>query len=258
MEQLSTLLGEYNQILSTQEFVGEDLDYAILQGHIPFLEQLAQIGKSSISVYDLFKREHVYKSPTFHLMLGYDIESVEGDLFFDQKIHPEDFVALVRNGIELMRFCFDLPAEERMEYKLVNEYRMKNGAGEYVRVIEQHQALELDKNGNLWLALSLVDISPDRDVSAGIKSRLINFKTGEIFHFPVEERGDNGGVPKLSSREQEVLSLIRDGLISKEIADRLYISVHTVNTHRQRILEKLDVNNSHEAIAYASRLGFLE
>lgn len=62
----------------------------------------------------------------------------------------------------------------------------------------------------------------------------------------------------LSKREQEVLRLVKDGLPSKEIAEKLFISIHTVNTHRQRILEKLNVTNSYEAIQYASGLGLLK
>ena len=54
-----------------------------------------------------------------------------------------------------------------------------------------------------------------------------------------------------------VLQLIKEGLLSKEISEQLSISVHTVNTHRQRILEKLDVNNSMEAVKYASALGLI-
>ena len=48
---------------------------------------------------------------------------------------------------------------------------------------------------------------------------------------------------------------IEQGKLSKEIADKLHISVHTVNTHRQRILKKLKVDNSIEAIKYARILG---
>jgi DNA-binding CsgD family transcriptional regulator len=61
--------------------------------------------------------------------------------------------------------------------------------------------------------------------------------------------------PSLTKREKEILGLIASGLLSKEIADKLFISVNTVNTHRQRILEKLDAGNSMEAIKYASSLG---
>ena len=61
----------------------------------------------------------------------------------------------------------------------------------------------------------------------------------------------------MSGREREILRLIGRGKLSKEIADQLAISVHTVNTHRQRILEKLNVDNSMEAVRYASARGLL-
>jgi len=51
---------------------------------------------------------------------------------------------------------------------------------------------------------------------------------------------------------------VRNGLLSKEISNKLSISVHTVNTHRQRFLEKLGANNSMEAVVFASKFGLLE
>jgi DNA-binding CsgD family transcriptional regulator len=45
--------------------------------------------------------------------------------------------------------------------------------------------------------------------------------------------------------------------ISKQIADKLFLSVNTVNTHRQRIIEKLNVSNTAEAVQYAGRLGLI-
>ena len=61
----------------------------------------------------------------------------------------------------------------------------------------------------------------------------------------------------LTGRETEILKLISAGLISKQIADKLYISVNTVNTHRQLILEKLNAENAIEAIKFAKKLGIL-
>jgi DNA-binding NarL/FixJ family response regulator len=51
---------------------------------------------------------------------------------------------------------------------------------------------------------------------------------------------------------------VKEGYLSKEISDRLSISVHTVNTHRQRFLEKMGAANSMEAVMYASKYGLLE
>lgn len=55
----------------------------------------------------------------------------------------------------------------------------------------------------------------------------------------------------LSSREAEVLQLISKGLTSKAIAEKLFISINTVKTHRKHLLEKLKVNNTAELIKSA-------
>jgi DNA-binding CsgD family transcriptional regulator len=85
----------------------------------------------------------------------------------------------------------------------------------------------------------------------------VNIETGEIFVFPPESKKNELIEASLTSREKEILRLVADGLISKQIADKLYISVNTVNTHRQRIIEKLNVSNTYEAINYATNLGWM-
>ncbi len=61
----------------------------------------------------------------------------------------------------------------------------------------------------------------------------------------------------LSPREQEVLQWVADGLASKQIAERMHISVHTVKAHIQRIYKKLDVSRRTQAVAQAELLGLL-
>ena len=55
----------------------------------------------------------------------------------------------------------------------------------------------------------------------------------------------------LTGRESEVLGLITKGHSSKKIADLLYISVHTVNRHRQNIMEKLHTHKSTDLVKHA-------
>lgn len=61
----------------------------------------------------------------------------------------------------------------------------------------------------------------------------------------------------LTHREQEVLSLVAEGATDKEIADRLYISQHTVKSHMRNILAKLHVSNRREAARYARHKGIV-
>ncbi len=62
---------------------------------------------------------------------------------------------------------------------------------------------------------------------------------------------------ELTAREQEVLQLIGEGLTNQEIADRLSVSPHTVQTHRVHIMNKLGLHNRAQLVSYAARLGLL-
>jgi len=259
MEELNQLFQEYNALLEAQKFDEASLDYLQVEKHIDFLTRLDVIENSAISVFDLFRKEHVFVSNNYSKMLQYNLAELEskGNDFFNSRVHPEDFIVNLKIGTKLLRHSYWVPAGELKNYKVVSDYRVKNGNGEYIRIIEQHQALELDKKGNIWLALSTVDISPNQDLTGGVKCIIFNAKTGKTLPFGFDNEQKNGE-NFLSKREQEVLNLVKEGLPSKEIAERLFISIHTVNTHRQRILEKLNVSNSYEAIQYAARLGLLE
>jgi DNA-binding NarL/FixJ family response regulator len=68
---------------------------------------------------------------------------------------------------------------------------------------------------------------------------------------PVQPAGGAGGgdLAELSEREQQVLDLLAQGLIYKEIADKLNIGYETVHTYIRRIYEKLQVRTRTEAVA---------
>ena len=63
--------------------------------------------------------------------------------------------------------------------------------------------------------------------------------------------------PEFTEREREIITLCRDGLIGKEVAARLGISVTTVNTHKGRIFQKLGINNTMEMVQYAMKKGII-
>ena len=63
--------------------------------------------------------------------------------------------------------------------------------------------------------------------------------------------------PILSRREKEVLEHIAEGLTSPQIAAKLFISLHTVDTHRKNILTKFNVNNTAALIKLAVRLNLV-
>jgi DNA-binding CsgD family transcriptional regulator len=257
MDALQKLYIEYNDLLDSQCFIEDDLDYNVLEKHVPFLDKIDELSNSAIMIFDLFKRRHVYVSRNVSRIFHLDKEkATEPGSYIEEMTHSEDLIHLMEAGIYFLKYGFSVPLEQRKDGKLVNEYRIKSEEGKHIRLIEQQMCLETDLHGNIWLALGIMDISPDQDMEAPFRSRLINITNGDVFIFPPKidsESSEN----KLTTREKEILSLIATGLMSKEIADKLCISVNTVNTHRQRILEKLDAGNTVEALKYASKLGLV-
>ncbi len=73
------------------------------------------------------------------------------------------------------------------------------------------------------------------------------------------ENGDrNHPIEDLTAREKEVLGHIASGLTNQEIADKLVISVRTVETHRSHIIDKLGIRKRSELVNYALRKGLVD
>src|SRR6056297_1479778 len=69
------------------------------------------------------------------------------------------------------------------------------------------------------------------------------------------EQDETAGVSALSAREREVLQLVAEGLSTRQIAERIHVSVKTVETHRQQIMKKLNAKSVAELTKIALREG---
>ncbi|TGE12810.1 response regulator [Hymenobacter elongatus] len=72
------------------------------------------------------------------------------------------------------------------------------------------------------------------------------------------DEGSEGRQPELSARELEVLQLIAEGLTNAEIADKLFTSKRTIETHRQNIIEKTQAKNTAALIKFAVNSGLVK
>ncbi|RJR31381.1 MAG: DNA-binding response regulator [Desulfobacteraceae bacterium] len=73
-----------------------------------------------------------------------------------------------------------------------------------------------------------------------------------------EAKITDSGYRTLTPREQEVLRMLAEGLSSKEVAEKLFISPKTAENHRASIMNKLGLHSIHELIRYAARLGLID
>jgi len=181
-----------------------------------------------------------------------NMNSSDEDVIYN-RIHPEDLVDKRMLEYDFFRFIDTISDCHKLDHKATCQLRIKDRNGKYINVDNSTRVMRLSPNGRVWLILCCYNLSPIQDASQGILPRIINCATGEISCPQLAERRAH----ILTDREKEILSLIKVGKPSKQIADILSISVHTVNRHRQNILEKLSVGNSVEAIMAATLMRLL-
>jgi two-component system, NarL family, response regulator NreC len=114
-----------------------------------------------------------------------------------------------------------------------------------------HQAVSAGADGYL------LKEDADRDLFSAIDT----IRRGKIYLSPSFSadlvRGKAGLAKLLSAREKEVLKLIAKGKTNKDIAETLFISVRTVESHRASIIDKTRAKNTADLVRYAIEKGFV-
>ena len=116
-------------------------------------------------------------------------------------------------------------------------YLLKEAASEQLL-----QGLKTVSHGNYFLDSSLCKMVVEKLVDAPVERPKIS----------------DTKYQELTPREQEIFRLLAEGLSSKEIADRLFISGKTVDNHRANIMSKLDLHKPLELFRYAAGLGLID
>jgi len=78
-----------------------------------------------------------------------------------------------------------------------------------------------------------------------------------IFSVYVSKKKTTAVTNEFTGREREIILACRDGLMCKEIADRMGVSINTINTHKKRIFQKLGINTTIEMVQYALKKGII-
>ena len=203
----------------------------IAQEYISYMKILEQAGSFAVFLSDKFG--HYYYVTEY-------IETSQ-ELNIENLVHPDDLEVVRRIDKKVWEFLDTLPEEEKLTYKYIYEMRVLD-RGKYVRMIYQMRILAF-KDDN-FLGMGIIDLAPEQSANTSVRFQIKNCLTDEVVPFTIESATD----VQLTPREREILALAKEGMFSKEISEKLNISIHTVNRHRQNILEKLQVDNMIEAI----------
>lgn len=180
---------------------------------------------SSIEIFNSYENlsKHIKNAPPEFLMISSGI-LVRTEMYSS----IENIVAENKNiKIIVIGHSFDVTSIRKLFTKGIKSYLDKNSS--YDEFLKSIQAL----------------ISNEIYICDYAKEMMINYISHE------QEKQNSYIKDPLTKREMEILKLICDGLSSKDIGEKLFISINTVETHRKRILLKLNVRNSVGVVKYA-------
>jgi DNA-binding CsgD family transcriptional regulator len=225
------------------------VDYNKANSHIPFFKKVEELEMGVILVFDFYKKNIFYISERFFTLFGFDREKTltQDHHYIRSRFHPDDALLNLYSAQGNL-LILSLPAEERKYYRIESDFRIMNESGNYIRLNQKDYYLELAPNGTVWLDMKMFDFAADQDLERPGTYFIRNIKTNEVvFSSNTSEKADL----QISEREKEILLLIAKGFSSKEIADKLQISINTVNNHRRNVMQKLGVSSSLQAIRLA-------
>lgn len=212
----------------------------LVEDHVSFRQALAF----------MFEREPEFEVVGQVGSMG-EVRELPDGLLRDVEVAVVDLALPDGDGLELIE---DLSSNEPQIMTLVLSASLESGR--FARAIEAGAGGVLHKS------------TPIKDIIGAVR----RLKAGEALLSPgeviemlrvvsrerEEKREALQAIEKLTSREREILRALAEGLESREIAEKLNITVETERTHMVNILSKLGVHSRLQALVFAARHGLVE
>ena len=173
------------------------------------------------------------------------------------RIHPADRLLYQLFQAQSLSFFRSLPLNQCLTYKARCDFRFKRDDKRHIRIMQQSVVTEVIEPGVSFKLLTVYT-----DISHLKNGKSMSFSVMALDDEPtaLKVRSDGESIKRtdyITRRELQVLQLLARGKNSKEIAETLHISAHTVKNHRKNLLGKTGMKNSHELVLLAMERGWV-
>lgn len=226
--------------------------YSFLEEHIKKITELDEFLPTNSTFYCITNTQTLqfeYISKNMFSCIGLSQKELQdkGMQYLWSKMHPDDIECWLKAMKELMEFTLtEINEEDRSKMSYTWNYRLKHANGNYVNIIQNTTPIEFDTHKKPIIGLAhytVVGSHLNMDVCASAKKLNDNNEYETLYFNNFSHKLLSEG---LSNRERDVVRLLIQNLSSKEIAQKLYISSNTVDTHRRNILKKLNISSTGE------------
>ncbi len=184
-------------------------------------------------------------------LLGYNQEEFTRDLVTSY-FHPDEFEMINRLIMGSVSYVTGEPVEQT-DFVTILACRIRKKNGEYIKILRQSILFELSGDRMISNYSILSDIS-FLDTRDKVEWRI---EANEKVKTEINKHINQAFSNFFSKREIEILEHLKIGSSSQEIADLLFISKNTVDTHRRNMLRKAGCINTTELVTFARDKGVL-
>lgn len=196
-------------------------------------QDLKELINSYFFIFDCFENKIIYTNSSYEIITGFPTEEFTLEKLLET-IHPDDVAHFYHCEEKGLKFTNSLSFNEHYKYILNYSYRIMKSDGEYIRISQQCQGLDVDTRGCLTKTLVKHVVLEETDLDT--KDYKIYDKTKGIYI-------DGTNSYNLTKRELEIIDLVNEGFSSEQIAETLFISKNTIITHRRNILNKTNTKS---------------
>ena len=174
--------------------------------------------------------------------------------FLSPIMHPDDWIYFLGGVKYMLGFLQNLPIVERKNYRFNIYARIKNTKSEYRWMVIQFPKIIYSKEGKGLSSLIVVsDLSHFSIVNQPVMTMIDTSNSRKPFYKAIVEKDEPASAvnkANITKREREILALMINGKNSPEIAEKLFISYHTVENHKKNLRVKTASKTSAELIYY--------
>lgn len=211
-----------------------------------FTSKIVSMGPFYYYVVDFFDMSISHVSAAIKDIHGLDPATVKFDDILGT-IHPDDIQFVANTEAALGRFYYtELQPHQMLKYKMSYSFRSRMADGSYALLNHQAILLTLDSNQKFGKSLNIHTRIDHITSTSNYKFSLLGLE-GEPSYMNMDA-GAPALNPNLSSREIEIIKLLADGFDNTAISKILFISPHTVKTHRKNILKKTNAKNTSQLV----------
>ena len=217
------------------------------------LEEMMEINDQFLYIADLIHIKVIFTSKRSINMIGIEPDEVS-PYHFMEATHPNDIQRLNLGRATLIKKAQELYIAEKGNLLLSSSMRIRNAKGEYSNVLLQNY---LFYTTIPYKTVFFLKIHTNIDWFKKIKNGYHYYIGNDLsfFRYPDKKLLMMGNV--FSNREFEIIKLIGSGLSSEQVAEKLFVSPNTINTHRRNILQKTGKTHISDLIYELTERGVL-